>query len=150
MSTRGVLDTSVFIAAESGRSLNEELLPEESAISVITLAELQAGVLAAKDTQDTQGDIEKAPMLPVREMDSWEEQAATLDPFDSAAIDAVLIDNPTRSVGRPAVRLLTRLADRVHTRVLQYLMDVGLEIRHGLVRQVFQVFQLNGYAYDDD
>ena len=51
MSTRGVLDTTVFIAAESGRSLNEELLPEESAISVITLAELQAGVLAAKDTQ---------------------------------------------------------------------------------------------------
>jgi predicted nucleic acid-binding protein len=51
MSQRGVLDTSVFIAAETGRRVNEELLPEESAISVITLAELQAGVLAAKDTQ---------------------------------------------------------------------------------------------------
>jgi predicted nucleic acid-binding protein len=48
---RGVLDTSVFIAAESGRGLKEELLPEESAISVVTLAELQAGILAAKDTQ---------------------------------------------------------------------------------------------------
>jgi predicted nucleic acid-binding protein len=51
MMARGVLDTSVFIAAESGRSLDEALLPEESAISVITLAELQAGVLAARDTQ---------------------------------------------------------------------------------------------------
>jgi predicted nucleic acid-binding protein len=51
VSERGVLDTSVFIAAESGRSLHEELLPDESAISVITLAELQTGVLAARDTQ---------------------------------------------------------------------------------------------------
>lgn len=51
MTSRGVLDTSVFIASESGRALEVELLPEESAISVVTLAELQAGVLAAKDTQ---------------------------------------------------------------------------------------------------
>ena len=50
MTSRGVLDTSVFIAAESGRGLTEELLPEQSAISVVTLAELQAGVLAARDT----------------------------------------------------------------------------------------------------
>jgi predicted nucleic acid-binding protein len=35
----------------SGRTLHEELLPDGSAISVITLAELQAGVLAARDTQ---------------------------------------------------------------------------------------------------
>lgn len=67
MTERGVLDTSVFIAAESGRRLNEELLPQESAVSVVTLAELQAGVLAAKDTQtrarrlatlDALGDVE--------------------------------------------------------------------------------------------
>ena len=50
MTSRGVLDTSVFIASESGRGLDAESLPEESAITVITLAELQAGVLAAKDT----------------------------------------------------------------------------------------------------
>lgn len=67
MTERGVLDTSVFIAAESGRGMDEELLPDESAVSVITLAELQAGVLAARDTQtrarrlatlDALGDIE--------------------------------------------------------------------------------------------
>ncbi len=57
----------MFIAAESGRGLDEKLLPDESAVSVITLAELQAGVLAAKDTEtrarrlstlDALGDIE--------------------------------------------------------------------------------------------
>lgn len=46
---RGLLDTSVLIAAESGRSLHEELLPDESAVSVVTLAELHVGVLAATD-----------------------------------------------------------------------------------------------------
>jgi predicted nucleic acid-binding protein len=47
---RAVLDTSVFIAAESGRQLDFSGLPDEAAISVVTLAELEAGVLAAKDT----------------------------------------------------------------------------------------------------
>lgn len=64
---RGLLDTSVFIAAESGRPLRADLLPEESAVSVVTLAELQAGVLAAVDvatrarrllTLDAVGDVE--------------------------------------------------------------------------------------------
>lgn len=50
MTDRGVLDTSVFIASESGRRLDSELLPDESAVSVVTIAELQAGVLAARDT----------------------------------------------------------------------------------------------------
>jgi predicted nucleic acid-binding protein len=48
---RGLLDTSVFIARESGRPLDDNLLPEESAISAVTVAELQAGVLAASDTE---------------------------------------------------------------------------------------------------
>lgn len=47
---RGILDTSVFIASESGHALDETQLPGESAISVITLAELHVGVLAARDT----------------------------------------------------------------------------------------------------
>lgn len=47
---RGVLDTSVFIASESGRPLPMDALPGESAVSVVTLAELQAGVLAATST----------------------------------------------------------------------------------------------------
>lgn len=47
MTASGVLDTSVFIAQESGRPLDESLIPEEVATTVITLAELNTGVLAA-------------------------------------------------------------------------------------------------------
>lgn len=46
---RGLLDTSVFIAAESRTPLDEDRIPDETAVSVVTLAELQAGVLAASD-----------------------------------------------------------------------------------------------------
>ena len=50
MSTRpGLLDTSVFIASESGRRLNSDALPEQTAVSVVTIGELHAGVLAATD-----------------------------------------------------------------------------------------------------
>lgn len=37
----------MFIARESGRSLDTEALPDELAVSVITIGELRAGVLAA-------------------------------------------------------------------------------------------------------
>lgn len=47
--TRGLADTSVFIARETGRQLDEATLPDELAISVITIGELRAGVLAADD-----------------------------------------------------------------------------------------------------
>lgn len=46
--TRAIADTSVFIAQEAGRQLGE--LPDELAVSVITVAELELGVLRAKDT----------------------------------------------------------------------------------------------------
>ncbi len=45
--SRGLADTSVFIARESGRALDTEALPDELAVSVITIGELRAGVLAA-------------------------------------------------------------------------------------------------------
>jgi len=43
----GLLDTSVFIARETERPLGE--LPAHVAVSVVTLGELQLGVLAAQD-----------------------------------------------------------------------------------------------------
>lgn len=43
----GVLDTSVFIANDKCRPLDEAAMPEEVATTVITLGELNAGVLAA-------------------------------------------------------------------------------------------------------
>ncbi|MGH2675954.1 MAG: PIN domain-containing protein [Actinomycetota bacterium] len=45
---RGLLDTSVFVAREQNRPLDG--LPDEGAISVITLAELHLGVLLADGT----------------------------------------------------------------------------------------------------
>jgi predicted nucleic acid-binding protein len=68
---RGLLDTSVFVANESGRELDEESLPDEGAISPITVAELHVGVLAAADvdtrarrlaTLEAVADVETLPI----------------------------------------------------------------------------------------
>jgi hypothetical protein len=47
----GLADTTVFIAHESGRPLRADSLPDRLAISVITIGELRAGVLAAVDLE---------------------------------------------------------------------------------------------------
>jgi hypothetical protein len=51
--SRAIADTSVFVAQEAGRELGE--LPEQIAVSVITAAELELGVLRAgeSDTRAT-------------------------------------------------------------------------------------------------
>ncbi|MGL4743564.1 MAG: type II toxin-antitoxin system VapC family toxin [Dermatophilaceae bacterium] len=68
---RGLLDTSVFTAAESGRPINSGMLPDEAVICPVTVAELQAGVLAAADidirarrlaTLESVADIELLPI----------------------------------------------------------------------------------------
>lgn len=41
---RGILDTSIFIATEQRRPLAAETLPDEAAVSIVTLAELELGV----------------------------------------------------------------------------------------------------------
>jgi predicted nucleic acid-binding protein len=46
--SRAIADTSIFIAQEAWRELGD--LPEEIAVSVITAAELELGVLRASDT----------------------------------------------------------------------------------------------------
>ena len=45
--SRAIADTSIFIAQESGRELGE--VPEQIAVSVVTAAELELGVLRASD-----------------------------------------------------------------------------------------------------
>ncbi|HSZ70436.1 MAG TPA: PIN domain-containing protein [Solirubrobacteraceae bacterium] len=67
----GLLDTSVFIARETGRPLGE--LPAHVAVSVITIGELQLGVLAAQDDSararraDTLNLARAADPIPVSE-----------------------------------------------------------------------------------
>ena len=73
----GLLDTSVFIARESGRSLGE--LPDRVALSVVTIGELQLAVLSASDPTmralrgDTLALARGAEPLPLTEavMVSW-------------------------------------------------------------------------------
>jgi predicted nucleic acid-binding protein len=68
---RGLLDTSVLIASETGRRLDAERLPLEAAISAVTLAELHVGVLAGRDvdtrarrlaTLEAVSDVEVLPV----------------------------------------------------------------------------------------
>lgn len=47
--TRGLADTSVFVARESGRPIETAALPDEITVSVITIGELRSGVLSAED-----------------------------------------------------------------------------------------------------
>jgi predicted nucleic acid-binding protein len=73
----GLLDTSVFIARESGRAIAK--LPQRVALSVITIGELQLGVLNAGDAltrsrrADTLALARAADPIPVSEavMVSW-------------------------------------------------------------------------------
>jgi predicted nucleic acid-binding protein len=66
-----LLDTSVLIAAESGRQLHHERLPQKAAISIITKAELRLGVLAAADVEirdrrlETLDSIGEMTVLPI-------------------------------------------------------------------------------------
>lgn len=75
--TVGLLDTSVFIARETGRPLGE--LPDRVALSVVTIGELQLGVLKAGDDAtrarraDTLSLARSADPIPISEavMVSW-------------------------------------------------------------------------------
>ena len=85
---RGLLDTSVLIAAEDGRRLDAGSIPAETAVSVVTMAELHAGVLAAKDT------------------DTRARRLSTLDAV--AALDALPV---TAEAARHWANLRVRLAE---------------------------------------
>jgi len=47
----GLLDTSVLVAVEMGRELRGEALPETASTSIVTVAELRAGIHAAPDVE---------------------------------------------------------------------------------------------------
>ncbi len=48
---KAIADTSVFIAREAGRLLEIELLPAELGVSMVTVGELRAGVLATNSAE---------------------------------------------------------------------------------------------------
>ena len=73
----GLLDTSVFIARETGRQMAE--LPARVAVSVVTIGELELGVLTAEDARirarraDTLALARMADPIPISEavMAAW-------------------------------------------------------------------------------
>jgi len=99
-SARGLIDTSVVIDLQRVAAAD---LPEELAISAITLAELAAGPLATSD-----------PSERARRQDRLQRAEATFDPlpFDVAAaraygrIYAAVISAGRKAPGRRAVDLL--------------------------------------------
>lgn len=50
MISTGLLDTSVFVAREAGRPIGE--VPARGAVSVVTIGELELGVLSASDDEE--------------------------------------------------------------------------------------------------
>jgi predicted nucleic acid-binding protein len=82
---RGLLDTSVFVAREAGHPLDS--LPDEPAISIITLAELHLGVLRAKD-----GPTRARRLRTVTRVERE---------FDAIPIDSEVARTSPRSLGRP-------------------------------------------------
>lgn len=131
VAVRGLLDTSVVIALES---LAPEALPDEPAISAITLAELAAGPHATDD------DDERA-----RRQDRLQRVESLLDPlpFDAAAARAYArVCAATRSADRKprgarAVDLMVAavaLANGLplftrNTTDFDHLAAVGLDVR---------------------
>lgn len=89
---RGVLDTSVIIAAEVSR------LPEEAAISAATLAELHFGVHVAKD--------EKIRALRLRRLTEIESR-----------FDALPIDEPVARAYGELAAITVRAGRKPRTRV---------------------------------
>jgi predicted nucleic acid-binding protein len=89
--TAGIADTSVFIARESGRALDVSALPDDVAVSIITIGELRAGVLAAVD------------------VDTRDRRLAT---FSAAqALDPIPIDEPVADAWA-RLRILLRDSDQ--------------------------------------
>lgn len=128
---RGLLDTSVVIALET---LPAERLPEEPAISALTLAELAAGPLATDDEHER-----------ARRQDRLQRVEALLDPlpFDAAAARAYgRVYAATRSArrkprGARAVDLMLAAVALANNLPLftrnpddfDHLRDVGLDLR---------------------
>lgn len=96
-STRGLLDTSVVVDHDL---IDPALLPDESAIAAVTLAELAAGPHATEDEEER-----------ARRQDRLQWAAATWDPipFDEGAARAYgRVFAATRGAGRSS---RSRLAD---------------------------------------
>jgi predicted nucleic acid-binding protein len=109
LTTSALIDTSVLIARESGRALNAELFPDELKVSVITIAELTAGVHAAATT-----DIRARRLATLESISSLEPL-----PVDAAA-------------AREWARLRYRLTEAGRRLNVNYLWIASIALAHGM------------------
>lgn len=117
---RGVIDTSVLIADEQGRALELDRLPEEIAISVVTLAELELGVHLALDERT------RAQRLATLRATQASHVALPIDEPVAAAF-AEIVATARRDGRRPNVQDVWIAATaRVHG-VAVYTQDAGFE-----------------------
>jgi predicted nucleic acid-binding protein len=94
---RGLLDTSVFIAGERERPLEVDRLPDEAAVSVVTIAELQLGVHMA-----TEEDVRAKRLQTLRAVQTTY-VALPIDEAVAAAF-AELVATARRAGHRPRVQ----------------------------------------------
>ena len=70
---KGLIDTSVLVASETGRRLDTERLPDEMLVSVVTIGELHVGIHLAPDVEtrarriDTLADLGDVEVLEIDE-----------------------------------------------------------------------------------
>lgn len=110
--TRGLGDTTLFIAREADRPLDTAALPDEIGVSVITIGELRAGVLAASDVETRDRRLATLTQalamqpLPVddRVADSWAKLRLLLrDSGQRMAVNDSWIAATAMSLGIPVV-----------------------------------------------
>ena len=109
MIAAGVLDASVFIANSTGRLLDESAVPEEVATTVITVAELTAGVLAAGSaevrsrrlaTPDAVADVMALPSM--RTLRGCGRGCGSIAPKRDAGWNQRFVDRRDRRLARAA------------------------------------------------
>ena len=123
---RGLLDTSTFIAREQGRQLAAERLPDEAAISVVTLAELELGVHLA--------DSEGSRSVRLRTLTAARNTYVAL-PIDEAvaSVFAELVATARRAGRRPRVQDAWIAATALANGVGVYSQDADFDDLPGVV-----------------
>lgn len=89
--SRGLLDTSVFIARETNRELDLDALPDVQFVSAITLGELYAGIHAATDADSRAARLKSVSALA---------GVAVLDVDEESAIIWARLRQRLRETGR--------------------------------------------------
>lgn len=115
---RGLLDTTLFVAREQGRPLGR--LPEESAISVVTLAELHIGVLLADE-----------PRIQAQRMRSLSQVERSFDPLpvdtDVARNFAMIVADARKRGRKPKIMDTWIAATALTHDVPVYTQDVDFD-----------------------